>query len=139
LISQAIVVGDNKPFIAALITLDPEGLVGWLTMRGRPQISVAEALDDAEIRASIEKAIERANEAVSRAESIRKWELLPGDLTIENGYLTPSMKVKRAEVLRDYAAEIEELYNDTRDQSASSFVAAEATPANQTAAYVPVA
>ncbi|MCL1801519.1 MAG: AMP-dependent synthetase/ligase [Promicromonosporaceae bacterium] len=115
LISQCVVVGDNRPFIGALLTLDAEGLSGWLTMKGKPELTAAEALADPDVLASIEKAVNRANEAVSRAESIRKWELIPGDLTIENGYLTPSMKVKRHEVLADFAGEIEQLYTDTRE------------------------
>ena len=116
LVSQCVVVGDNRPFIGALVTLDPEGLAGWLTMHNRSQISVEQAMQDAEVRASIDQAIERANQAVSKAESIRKWEFLPGDFTIVNGYLTPSMKVKRSEVLRDFAAEIDTLYVDTRSE-----------------------
>jgi long-chain acyl-CoA synthetase len=111
LVSQCVVVGDNKPFIGAMITLDAEGLAGWLTMKGKPVMSASEAMNDADVRESIGRAIDRANEAVSKAESIRKWDLIAGDFTIENGYLTPSMKVKRAEVLRDYAGEIEALYS----------------------------
>jgi len=114
LVSQCVVVGDNRPFIGALVTLDPEGLAGWLTMHNRPSITVAEALNDAEVREHIQTAIDRANEAVSKPESIRKFTILPGDFTIENGYLTPSMKVRRAEVLRDFANDIETLYIDTR-------------------------
>ncbi len=116
LVSQCIVVGDNQPFIGALITLDAEGLQGWLTMHGKPAMTVEQAMADAEVRASIDAAVERANEAVSKAESIRKYELLPGDFTIENGYLTPSMKVKRSEVLRDFAADVERLYAPAADR-----------------------
>jgi len=114
LVSQCVVVGDNRPFIGALVTIDPEGLAGWLTMHNRPAISVAEAMNDREVREHIQTAIDRANEAVSKPESIRKFAILPGDFTIENGYLTPSMKVRRAEVLRDHAGDIETLYIDTR-------------------------
>ena len=114
LVSQCVVVGDNRPFIGALVTLDPEGLAGWLTMHGKPAMTVDEAMHDADVRASVEAAVARANEAVSQAESVRKWAFLPGDFTIENGYLTPSMKVKRSVVLKDFAAAVDELYVDTR-------------------------
>jgi len=124
LVSQCVVVGDNRPFIGALITLDPDGLAGWLTMHDKPAMSVDEAMRDADVRASIETAVARANEAVSKAESIRKWDFLPGDFTIENGYLTPSMKVKRAEVLRDFDYAVTDLYEDTRVPSVAAVPAA---------------
>jgi len=116
LVSQCIVVGDNQPFIGALITLDAEGLQGWLTMHDKPAMTVEQALADPDVRTSIDHAVERANEAVSKAESIRKYELLSGDFTIENGYLTPSMKVKRTEVLRDFAADVERIYAPAADR-----------------------
>jgi len=119
LVSQAVVVGDNRPFIGALITLDPEGLPGWLAMHDKPTMTVEQAMADPDVRHSIDVAIERANEAVSQAESIRKWEFIPGDFTIENDYLTPSMKVKRTAVLRDFAAEIDDLYVDRRPGAAA--------------------
>ena len=119
LISQCVVVGDNKPFIGALVTLDAEGLPGWLKMNNKPRMTVEEALTDADVLASVSAAIERANEAVSKAESIRKWNILPGDFTIDNGYLTPSMKIKRHEVLKDYANSVEQLYVDTRGLAAA--------------------
>jgi len=131
LVSQAVVVGDNRPFIGALLTLDTEALPGWLTMHNKPEMTVAEAMTDADVIESLDKAINRANEAVSKAESIRKWHILPGDFTIENGYLTPSMKVRRAEVLRDFAADVDALYVDTR--------ATAKTAANANATYLPVA
>ncbi|MDR0482944.1 MAG: AMP-dependent synthetase/ligase, partial [Cellulomonadaceae bacterium] len=89
LVSQCVVVGDNKPFIGAMITIDPEGLRGWLTMHNKSQMTVAEAMADEDVNASIARAIERANEAVSHAEAIKKHTILPGDFTIDNGYLTP--------------------------------------------------
>ncbi len=123
LVSQCLVVGDNRPFIGALITLDPEGLAGWLTMHNKPAMTPAEALADADVRASVEAAVARANEAVSQAESIRKWAFLGGDFTIEGGHLTPSLKIRRAQVLADFAGHVEDLYVDTRtptDQSAGA-------------------
>jgi len=118
LISQCVVVGDNQPFIGALITLDPEGLRGWLTMHNKPMLTVAEAMTDPDVIASIDKAVERANRAVSKAESIRKYRLLEGDFTIENDYLTPSMKIKRTEVLRDFADDVAEIYAPSADLQA---------------------
>ncbi|ROS73012.1 long-chain fatty acid--CoA ligase [Cellulomonas sp. PhB143] len=116
LISQCIVVGDQKPFIAALVTLDPEGLPGWCSMHGKPALGVAEAVDDPDVRRALDEAVERANAAVSRAESIRKYSVLDTDFTVENDYLTPSLKVKRNVVLKDYAAEIEKLYAPREDR-----------------------
>jgi len=114
LVSQVVVVGDNRPFIGALITLDDEALPGWLKSHKMPAMTVAEAAADPVILEHLDKAVERANTVVSQAESIRKYEILPGDLTIANGYLTPSLKVKRNLVLRDYAQAVEDLYQDTR-------------------------
>ena len=120
LVSQCVVVGDNKPFIGALVTLDAEGLPGWLKMNGKPQMSVEEAMHDADVIASIDTAIARANDAVSKAESIRKYTILSGDFTIENGYLTPSMKVKRSEVLKDFADDVERVYTDDRARATAN-------------------
>ena len=110
LVSQVVVVGDGKPFIAALVTLDAEMLPGWLATHGLPPMDVAAASKSHAVLAALDRAAERANEAVSRAESIRKVTVLPHDFTEANGYLTPSLKVKRSLVLRDFAAEIEALY-----------------------------
>ena len=110
LVSQVVVVGDAKPFIGALVTLDPEMLPGWLAGHGLPAMDVTSATKSHAVLAALDRAVERANEAVSRAESIRKFSVLNKDFTVENGYLTPSLKVKRAAVLRDFADEIEALY-----------------------------
>ncbi len=111
LVSQVVVVGDQKPFIGALVTLDAEMLPGWLAARGVEQLTVEQAAVHPEVLAALDKAVERANEAVSRAESIRKIHVLSTDFTEANGFLTPSLKVKRAEVHRTFAAEIEALYS----------------------------
>ncbi|MBB2921558.1 long-chain fatty acid--CoA ligase [Cellulomonas cellasea] len=111
LVSQVVVVGDARPFIGALVTLDAEALPGWLSAHGHKEMTVAEAAQDPEVLASIEKAVERANRAVSRAESIRKYRILDTDLTIANGYLTPKLSVRRAQVIKDFAAEIDALYD----------------------------
>ncbi|MEN0130058.1 MAG: AMP-dependent synthetase/ligase [Brevundimonas sp.] len=115
LISQVVVVGDAQPFIAALVTLDPDGVPGWLAAHGKPALTLAEAATDPDVLASIDKAVERANKAVSRAESIRKYRILDTDLTIANGYLTPKLSVKRSLVLKDFASDVEALYSGTRD------------------------
>ncbi|MFC7579793.1 AMP-dependent synthetase/ligase [Schaalia naturae] len=110
LISQIVVVGDQRPFIAALITLDAEMLPLWLSNHGLPAMSVREAATNIEVRASLERAVERANRHVSRAESIRKFTVLTTDLTEANGMLTPSLKVKRNAVLSYYADVIDGIY-----------------------------
>lgn len=111
LVSQCVVVGDAQPYISALISLDAEALPGWLEAKGMNQMTVEEAAKDERILARIQKAIDRANANVSRAESIRTFRILDEDLTIENGLLTPSLKVKRAQVLKQYAGLIEEIYS----------------------------
>jgi long-chain acyl-CoA synthetase len=111
LISQCMVIGDRRPFIACLITLDPEALEHWKKQHGKPDgATAAELADDPELIAEIQAAVDDANKAVSRAESIRKFRLLPVDFTTDNGYITPSLKVKRAVVAKDFADEIEALY-----------------------------
>ncbi len=110
LVSQCLVVGDNKPYIAALVTLDAEALPGWLKGKGKEPMTVEEAAKDPFVLESIDRAITRANKSVSRAESVRKFEVLDTDFTIANDYLTPSMKLKRSEVMADFADRIEALY-----------------------------
>jgi long-chain acyl-CoA synthetase len=110
LVSQVVVVGDGRPFVGALITLDEEMLPGWLANHGKAPMPLADARTDPDVWASLERAVQRTNEAVSRAESIRKFVVLEGDFTELNGYLTPSLKVKRDKVLRDFAAQIDQLY-----------------------------
>ena len=110
LISQVLVVGDQRPFVAALITLDAEMLPDWLAAHSLPPMSVAEAATNVEVLASLEKAVASANEHVSRAESIRKIKVLTTDFTEANGLLTPSLKVKRAEATRRLAPIIDEIY-----------------------------
>jgi long-chain acyl-CoA synthetase len=111
LISQCMVVGDGKPFIACLITLDPEALEHWKKQHGKPEgATAADLADDPDLLADLQAAVDDANKAVSRAESIRKIRVLPVDFTTENDYITPSLKVKRALVAKDFAADIEALY-----------------------------
>lgn len=110
LVSQCMVVGDRQPFIAALVTVDPEALPGWLAARNRPDTPVSELVDDADLRAEIQAAIGEANKAVSAAEGIKVFRILPRDFTEATGELTPSLKVKRAVVLKQYAEEIDDIY-----------------------------
>ncbi|CUW28603.1 MULTISPECIES: AMP-dependent synthetase/ligase [Streptomyces] len=110
-VGQCLVVGDNRPFVAALITLDPEALAHWLAVRKLPpDTPLSELVRDERLRAEVQKAVDYANEAVSRAESIRAFALVEGEFTEENGLLTPSLKVKRHAVTAAYAERIEELY-----------------------------
>ncbi|MCK0111674.1 long-chain fatty acid--CoA ligase [Ornithinimicrobium sp. F0845] len=110
LISQALVVGEGRPFVAALITLDPEVMPGWLERHNLADVPFEELRTNEELLAAIQKAVDTANESVSKAESIRKFDLLEEDFTEENGYLTPSMKLKRNLVTKDLAEQIEALY-----------------------------
>jgi long-chain acyl-CoA synthetase len=109
LISQCVVVGDGRPYIACLITLDEEGLEFWRKQHGLA--ADADVTDNPELTADIQAAVDEANKAVSRAESIRRFRVLASDFTEENGYLTPSLKVRRNLVIKDFAADIEALYN----------------------------
>jgi long-chain acyl-CoA synthetase len=110
-IGQCVVVGDNRPYVAALVTLEPEAVQHWLSVRRRPADTPAAALcEDPEMVADVQKAVDYANQAVSRAESIRRFRIVPGEFTEENGMLTASLKVKRHAVMAAWATEIEALY-----------------------------
>jgi long-chain acyl-CoA synthetase len=111
LVGQVIVVGDQKPFIGALVTLDPEMLPVWLhNNHEEADLSLADASVHPKVLAEVQRAIDLANESVSRAESIRKFTILPIELTEDAGYLTPKMSIKRDVILRDFAADIQNLY-----------------------------
>jgi long-chain acyl-CoA synthetase len=112
LISQAMCVGDAKPFIAALITIDPEAFPGWKERNSKSaDASVADLADDPDLRAEIDLAVKDANQAVSKAEAIRKFVILPVDFTEDTGELTPTLKVKRKVVTEKFASDIEGLYS----------------------------
>jgi len=112
LVSQCMVVGDGRPYIACLVTIDAEALPLWLEQRGRPaDLRVSELTDDPELRAEIQGAIDQANQAVSHAEAIKRFLILPADWTEATGELTPSLKLKRAVVAKQCAAAIDELYS----------------------------
>ena len=110
LVSQCVVLGDNQPFIAALVTLDPDAVKGWAAANKKANTSVADLRNDPDLLAVVQTAIDDANKAVSRAESIRKFTVLPVDFTIADGQLTAKLSVKRHVVAQQYAKEIAELF-----------------------------
>ncbi len=111
IVGQVVVVGEQKPFISALITLDPEMLPVWLNNNGEDAtMSVAEATTNPKVLAEVQKAVDAANSTVSRAESIRKFVILPVEWTEQSGHLTPKFSIKRNEILKDFANDIESLY-----------------------------
>jgi long-chain acyl-CoA synthetase len=113
LISQCLVVGDGRPYISCLITLDPEALEFWKRQHGKP--ADADVREDPELVAEIQQAVDEANKAVSRPESIRRFRILATDFTEADGYLTPSLKVRRNAVLKDFSSEIEAIYSEPRN------------------------
>lgn len=111
LVSQVLVVGDNRPFIGALVTLDEEALPGWLQRHGLPaETTVTEAAGNAVVKAAVQELINHANQSVSQAEAIKAFRIVPSDFTEASGHLTPSMKVKRAQVMKDFENVIDEMY-----------------------------
>jgi len=112
LISQTMVVGDGRPFVAALITLDPDALGPWKERHGKPaDATVATLRDDPDLIAAVQEAVDDANKAVSRAESIRKFRILEGDFTQEAGQLTVKLGIRRSVLMKDFAADVEALYS----------------------------
>jgi long-chain acyl-CoA synthetase len=109
LISQCMVVGDNQPFIGALITIDPDTFSVWRDEHGKTG-EVAQLVDDADLHAEIDAAVAEANKAVSAAEAIKKFRILPVDFTEAGGQLTPTMKLKRNMVAKEFADEIDAIY-----------------------------
>jgi long-chain acyl-CoA synthetase len=117
LVSQCVVVGDRRPFIGCLVTLDAEVLDEWASAHGRPDRSAAALREDPEIHAIIDHAIGTANAAVSQAEAIRQFRILDTDFSEAGGQLTPTLKVKRDIVVRQFAAEVELLYDGSARQT----------------------
>ena len=112
LISQCMVVGEGRPFVAALVTLDEEMLPAWAAARGLDGLTVEEARTHEQVRAAVQQAVDAANTSVSRAESIRKFTILAEDFTTDNGLLTPSMKLKRGRISDQLQDEIDALYGN---------------------------
>ncbi len=110
LISQAVVVGDQRPFVAAMLALDEEELERWAADQGLDGVTVRDLLDRSDLRAELQAAVDTANRSVSKAESIRAFAVLPRDLTIASGELTPTLKVRRMVVAKSYEYVIEEIY-----------------------------
>ena len=111
LVSQCMVVGDNQPYIAALVTLDPEAVPAWLKQQNRPENTpIADLVNDAALLEVIQGAVDQANKAVSNAEAIKKFSIMPIDWTEEGGQLTPSMKLKRNVVMKEHEVEVAALY-----------------------------
>jgi long-chain acyl-CoA synthetase len=111
LIGSAMVVGDAKPFIAALVTLDPEALPHWKSQHGKPSdATVRDLIADPDLRAEIQHAVDEANKAVSRAESIRKFQILDEEWTVPGGQLTPKLSLRRQVVMAAHKDDVEALY-----------------------------
>ena len=110
LVAHAVVIGDNRPYIATLLTLDPDELKTWLTKNDRVDLGAAELVNDPQLRAELQKNLDLANKTVSAAEGIRRFVILPVEFTEETGYLTPKLSVKRHLVLADFAEQVESLY-----------------------------
>ena len=110
LVSQCIVVGDNQPFIAALVTIDQDALKGWVANNKKDGASINELINDPDLIAVVQTAVDEANKAVSKAESIRKFTILPVDFTIAGGHLTAKLSVKRHVVAKEFAQEIDALF-----------------------------
>jgi long-chain acyl-CoA synthetase len=105
------VVGDAKPFVGALITIDPEPFEGWKQRNSKAAgASVGDLAADPDLVAEVDAAVKRANQAVSHAESIRKFRILPVDFTEDSGELTPTMKLKRKVVAEKFAPDIDAIY-----------------------------
>ncbi|MCX6454299.1 MAG: long-chain fatty acid--CoA ligase [Actinobacteria bacterium] len=111
LVSQCMVVGDNKPFIAALVTIDPDAIKGWIVANKKDGATIATLAKDPDLIAVIQTAVDEANKAVSRAESIRKFTILPSDFTIAGGHLTAKLSVKRHVVAQEFHEDIEALFS----------------------------
>ncbi len=111
LIGQVVVIGDAKPFIGALISLDPEMVPVWSEQNGiTEKLTLAEATKNPAIRAEIQKAVDEVNQRFSNAEQIKEFEILDVELTEASGHLTPSLKIKRAQVLKDFATQVDRIY-----------------------------
>jgi long-chain acyl-CoA synthetase len=110
LVSQSVLVGDGKPFIGALIALDPDELPAWAEEHGKSSSEIEDLAGDQELHDELQRAVDEANEAVSRAEQVREFRIVPQDLSVEDGELTPTLKVKRSVVEERYQDLIDDIY-----------------------------
>jgi long-chain acyl-CoA synthetase len=110
LVAQCMVVGDQRNYVGALVTLDEESVPGWLSENKRAAQPLTELVDDAQVRTAVQTAIDAANATVSSAEQIRRFRILDAAWSEDSGHLTPTMKLKRTKVLADFADEVEALY-----------------------------
>ena len=111
LVGQCIVVGDGKPFIGAVVTIDPESWPAWLAQNSIPaNTTIAEMTQDPRLTAVVQSAVDEANKAVSHAEAIKKFSIVPVDWTEEGGQLTPSLKIKRRVIMEEHASDVSSLY-----------------------------
>lgn len=110
LVAQGVVIGEGRPFVAALLGLDPGGLARWCRTHGKPHLDIGAAATDPDVLAELQRAVDHANRLVSRAEQIRKFSVLRQELTEASGHMTPSLKLKRNQVIEDFATEVERLY-----------------------------
>ena len=132
LVSQAMLVGDEKPFVAALVTLDPDTLPDQLERLGLPRsLSVPEAAVHPAVRAAVQRIIDEANQLVSRAEGIREFRIMNRDLTEEEGHLTPSQKLRRAKILQDFSSYVDEMYGKMADSTSDSLARLQTYAAEQ--------
>jgi len=112
LVGQAFVVGDGQKYVAALITVDPEYFAYWKTTAGKPDsATVSDLAEDADLLAELQRAVDEGNLAVSTAESVRRFRVLDTEFNPENGYLTPSLKLKRNVIMKDFAKDVDALYS----------------------------
>ena len=121
LVGQVVVVGEGKPFIAALVTLDRDMLPGWCASRGiTPVLPAHEAAHDERVLHAVQEAVDAANGRVSRAESVRSFTVIDTELTEASGHLTPKLTIKRSVVLRDFAADVEYIYSGSKVQTTAT-------------------
>ncbi|HEX8497980.1 MAG TPA: AMP-dependent synthetase/ligase [Actinomycetales bacterium] len=112
-VAQAMVVGDRRTYVAALVTVDQESLDAWLAEQGRPSAPVAELTDDPQLRAAVQGAVDAANETVSGPEQVKRFRILASSWTEDSGHLTPTLKLKRTKVMADFAQDVEGLYGSS--------------------------
>ncbi|MDP5227354.1 MULTISPECIES: AMP-dependent synthetase/ligase [Arthrobacter] len=110
LVEHVVVIGEGRPFVSALIALDPEGVTAWGGQHGHPDLTPAQAAELPAVRESLQHSVDQANTQVSKAESIRKFAVLDAELSVDSGHLTPSLKLRRDAVVTDFSTEIERLY-----------------------------